>query len=188
MQFNFSLKKLLNPLLRLAILVIGLLTFGFFYAGGYNSSLWPGFIAIICVPVVPTIYLAIEYFIATYNKTIEITDDQVIVTKKNYTPCIYNIIDLNEIRLYKSAAIEKWNSPSLTAERYYHAEVFTKDKRKIVITSIIDPSIEEALSKLKGINLLIKRRVFSTIYIKLIWRIDWISHLTIHHIWSFTCL
>ena len=168
MLFKFSLKKMLRPLIRLVILVIGLLTYGFFYAGGYNSSLWPGFIAILCVPIVPTTYLSIEYFIATYNRTIEITEDQVILTKKNDQPCIYNISDLNEIRLYKSAAIEKGNIPTLTAERYYHAEVFTKDKRKIVITSIIDPSIEEALSKLKGVNLLVKRRVFSTIYIKLI--------------------
>jgi hypothetical protein len=168
MQFKFSLKKLLEPLIRLFILVIGLLLFAFFYSGGYKGWLGSGVIAILCVPVVPTIYLSIEYFIATYNRTIEITHDQVIVTKKNNTPCIYNISDLNEIRLYKSASIEKGNSPTLTAERYYHAEIFKNDKSKIVITSVVDPSIEEALSRLKGINLLTKRRVFSTIYIKLI--------------------
>jgi len=154
-----------KPIIRLAIVVMLISVVGFLYAGGYDKSLLPGFIIILCIPVLPTIYLAIEYFIVSQNQTIEIKKDTIIFNYRNGQSYSYGIVDLKAIKLFKSAGMEKGNFTYQTAEMYYHAELITNDGKKLIITSIIEPSIEDALSFLKEINIEVKRTVYSTIYI-----------------------
>ena len=165
MVFKLSIKKMLKPIIRLSVVVFIVFLVGFLYAGGYNESLLPGFIIIICIPVLPTIYLLVEYFIATRNQTIKIENNVITVIYKNGDSDIYHIENLKCIKLYKSAGMEKGRVPYQTAEMYYHAEIITNDDKKIIITSVINPSIEEALSMIKGINIEVKRTIYSTIYI-----------------------
>ncbi|MDN3582067.1 hypothetical protein [Mucilaginibacter flavus] len=164
MTFTLSLKKMLKPLLRLGIVVTIIIAVGFYYAGGYDSSLLPGFIIIICIPSIPTIYLLIEYYIATKNQIFEIVDNTFSIKKRGslYT---YNFSDIKTIKLFKSAGMEKGNFPYQTAEMYYHAEILTSDGKKTILTSIIDPDIETALSMFSGVNYEVKRTIYSTIYI-----------------------
>ena len=165
MLFKLSWMKMLRPLIRVIIVVSVILTVGFFYAGGYDQSLLPGFIIILCIPVLPTIYLLIEYFFVTKRQIVEIKDHAIFFKYKTGKSYSYNIEDLKGIKLYNSAGMEKGSFPYQTVEMYYHAELFTKDGKKFIITSIIEPSIEEALSMLGGTQIEIKRSIYSTIYI-----------------------
>jgi hypothetical protein len=157
--------KMLKPLIRLIIVVSVILAVVFLYAGGYDQSLLPGFIIILCIPVLPTIYLLMEYFFVTKRQIVEIKDHVIFFKYKSGKSYSYNIEDLKGVKLYKSAGMEKGNFPYQTAEMYYHAELFTKDGKKFIITSIIEPSIEEVLSMLGSTHVETKRTIYSTIYI-----------------------
>lgn len=165
MILKLSISKLLQPLIRLTIVVGALLFVWFFYAGGYDASLLPGLIIILCIPVLPTVYLLIEYFIATNGQMVEIGDDYVNVKHKNANELHYAFDQIEVIKLFKSAGMEKGNFPLQTAERYYHAEIFTKDGQKLILTSVLAPDFDAAMEKFKGLNIDVTRTVYSTIYI-----------------------
>jgi len=165
MVFKLSIKKLFIPLIRLGLVVFILFIIGYIYAGGYDKSLLPGFIIIACIPVLPTIYLLLEYFLFTRNQTIKIDNGTITIIRKNGNTNNYLFEDLKFIKLYKSAGMEKGSFPYQTAEMYYHAEIITVDDKKIILTSVITPKLEIALSMIKGVKTEVIRTVYSTIWI-----------------------
>jgi hypothetical protein len=161
---KLSISKLLQPLIRLIIIVGVLFVVCFSYAGGYDPALLPGLLIIICIPVLPTIYLLIEYFVATNGLVTEIGDDYINVKYRNGGALHYTFDQIEIIKLFKSAGMEKGSIPFQTAERYYHAEIFTKDGKKIILTSVLN-GFDNAMDKFEGLNIDITRTVYSTIYI-----------------------
>lgn len=164
MVLTLSLKKLFKPILRLVIVVILILYIGFNYAGGYDSSLLPGFIIVLCIPVLPTSYLFAEYYFASRKKRIEVTADKLLIHHANGTTESYYINDFKIIELYKSKGAEKGQIPYQTAEMYYHAKIITNSDKTIILTSVLGPNMDDALRMIKGVEIDITRTVYSTIY------------------------
>jgi hypothetical protein len=164
MIIRLSIKRLLKPILRMLITVAIILIIGFGYAGGFDSNLLPGFIIILCIPVLPTTYLCIEYLIASKNQTVEISDETLTIKYDNGKLIHYLIKDLAVLKLYKSKSMEKGSFPIQTAEMYYHATIVAKDGQKIILTSVLGPDFDKALDMLKGVELDITRTVYSTLY------------------------
>jgi len=162
---KLSINKLFYPLIRLVIIVGILLVVWFSYAGGYDPSLLPGLLIIICIPVLPTLYLLIEYFVVTNGLVVDIGDDYVNVKYRNGKELQYAFDQIELIKLFKSAGMDKGGIPFQTAERYYHAEIFTKDGKKIILTSVLAPDFDGAIEKFKNLNIDVTRTVYSTIYI-----------------------
>jgi len=165
MTLRLSIKNMIKPLLRLFIVVTVIVTIGFLYAGGYDANLLPGFIIILCIPVLPTTYLFIEYYIATRNQVVEITNDSISVKKKNGSTVHYSFSELKILKLYKSAGMEKGSFPYQTAEMFYHAKIKTKDDRVLILTSFLGPKFDDALDLIKNVDKEITRTTYSTIYI-----------------------
>jgi|GEM_PF-2807197 hypothetical protein len=164
MIFEFSLIQMLRPLVRLIVLIAVIGFACYMYVGHYDKNLLPGFIIVICIPTIPTVYLCIEYCVATRNQIVEIQDDIIIFRKKGEEPLEYKLADLQYIRLFKSAGMEKGSFPYQTAEMYYHAQLCMGDGKKFIITSIVAPSIDNALGMLRGVKIDVTRSIYSTIY------------------------
>ncbi|NCD69256.1 hypothetical protein [Mucilaginibacter agri] len=165
MILKLSLKELLKPLFRLLMTAMLLAAVLYFYAGGYDGTLLPGFIIILCIPVLPTTYLCIEYYLTTRNQTVEIAAESVCICYKDGRSEKYSVNEIKEIKLYKSAGMEKGSFPYQTAEMYYHAELMLNDGGKIILASILGPNFDDAIDLLKGVNKRVIRTIYSTIYI-----------------------
>lgn len=164
MILRLSFKKLLKPIMRLIIVVTLIFTAGFAYAGGYDRTLLPGFLIIACLPVIPTLYLFIEYYIVTKKQVVEIKNKKVVFSYKNGSLHSFEFEQINYIKLFKSAGMDKGSFPYQTAEMYYHAKIYTYDGQRFILTSIVQPSLEDALSLLDGVAIERIRTVYSTIY------------------------
>ena len=164
MTLKMSFKNLFKPLIRLSITVIVISFVMFAYAGGYSAKYLPGLIIILCIPVLPTVYLLIEYFFVTRNQSVEITEDAISVSSKKGS-VHYLFTDLKLIKLFKSAGMEKGSFPYQTCEMYYHAEIIANDGKKIILTSVLAPGFDDALNKITGVSIDVTRTVYSTIFI-----------------------
>jgi len=152
-------------MIRLTVVIILISSIGFIYAGGYDKSLLPGFIIILCIPVLPTLYLLIEYFLVTRNQLVEITEEAIKITHKRHKAFHYFFHEIEILKIYKSAGMEKGSFPFQTAEMYYHVEVITKDGNKLILTSILGPDFDTAIGMFKNVNKEVIRTIYSTIYI-----------------------
>jgi hypothetical protein len=164
MILTIRMMNMVKPVLRLVIVVASILVIGFLYAGGFDAKLLPGFIIILCIPVLPTTYLFIEYYIVTRNQIVEITNEAISVKNKNGTTMRYLNNDLKGIKLYKSAGMEKGSFPFQTAEMFYHAKIIAKDGNTIILTSFLGPKFDVALDMLTDVPRDVTRTVYSTIY------------------------
>ncbi len=164
MTLQLSYKKLLKPLIRLSIIIALMTGIGFNYAGGYDPTLLPGFLIVLSISVLPTMYLLVEYYIYAVNSKITIDEDQISVQIRHRTQC-YSFSDIEYIELFKSKGMEKGNFPFQTAEMFYHARLATKNRQKIIITSVTTPSIDEVLSFFENKNIKTTRSVYSTLFI-----------------------
>jgi hypothetical protein len=164
MVFKLSLTELFKPFVRLFIIVLLLVLAWAGYDGIIDSQSILFLTLLLCVPVLPTVYLFFEYYITTRNKTIEINSKFVIISDKE-DQVVYQVEELNKIKLYKSANVEPGNFAMLSCEMYYHAEILTNDGKKIILTSVMSPGLDKALELLKDIDIEVKRTLFSTIYL-----------------------
>ncbi len=169
MIFKLSFSKLLAPIVRLAIIAAIVTGFAIIEGGGFNSSVIleeihsvGGILAIAVLSIIflPTVYLCIEYYAVTKGKTIKITANFIEINNTNGNDTHFLIKDLTLIKVYKSLG----GSVASTAAMYYHAELFINDERKIILTSVLEPSIEEALDLLKDVSVEIIGSPFSTTY------------------------
>ena len=153
MIFKLSFSKLYKPVFQLAIIAVILIGFGLIEGGGFNISAILEVIystgglvgkAVLSIIFLPTIYLCVVYYLLTRNKTIEINPDYIEIKNVNGNNTRYLVKDLTLIKLYKS----KGGAVMSTADMFYRAELFTKDGNKIILTSVLEPSLEEALGLL----------------------------------------
>lgn len=167
MVLKISYKKLLKPLNRLVLTVASIMFAGFAYARGYDKTLLPGFLIIISIPTIPTLYLLIEYLIITKRQEIKLIGDEIEVKYRNGEFYQCKISNVEIVKLFKSAGMEEGSFPYQTAEMYYHAEIFTYDSKKMIITSIVNPDIEMIIDNFKKLNINVEviRTIYSTIYI-----------------------
>jgi len=165
MILKLNFKNMLKPIIRLTAIVLFVFIANYVYVGKFDKGDVELLIVIFSILVLPTIYLFIEYFIATRNQTVEITENYIHISYNNGKDIHYLIQDLKILKLYKSKGMEKGSFPYQTAEMFYHAKIYTTDGTKIILTSFLGPNFDEALNELVGVDKKVYRRMYSTIYI-----------------------
>lgn len=162
---KLSLIRLFKPIFRMIVVVSILLLIWDIYNGGLNNTVLPGLLIILCIPVLPTVYLFVEYLVLSINQRVEITSESISVGYKNGTIGHYFFKDIEVVKLYKSGNVEKGNYPMQSAEMYYHIEIFPRVGGKIVLGSVLSPGFDEAIDILmKNIKSEVIRTMYSTIY------------------------
>src|SRR6185312_7911728 len=102
MVLKLSKENMLKPVLR--ILGVALIILVFFLVDAGTAGFveyFPAFLVIIAIPVIPTTYLFIEYFIATRNQTVEVTNEFISISYNDGKSNCYQINELAVVRLYK---------------------------------------------------------------------------------------
>jgi hypothetical protein len=168
MILKLNKKNMFKPVLSVLSIILIVIVFFLVDARGVSfSEYFPTFLLIISIPVIPCTYLFIEYFIVTRNQTVEITSEFISIKYKEGKISYYPSTELEVIKLYKSKGAEKGNFVFATHQMFYHAEIFTKSGKRLILTSFLGPNFDEALDSLKNIRKDVKRSIFSTIYFKL---------------------
>jgi len=168
MILKLNKEKVFKPIFRILGVILLVFVFFLIYAGvaGFIEYL-PALLLIISIPVIPTAYLFIEYFIVTRNQTVEITSEFISIKYEDGKSSYYQKNELEVVKLYKSKMAEKGHFNFSTIQTFYHAEIFTKSGERLILTSFLGPNFDEALDLLKSIRKDVKRSIFSSIYFKL---------------------
>ena len=169
MMLKLSKENMSKPVLSIFCTILIVLIFFVFAFWGKVSFIeyFPTFLWIIAIPLIPTAYLFIEYFIVTRNQTIEITHEFISIKYKDGKSSYHPTNELEIVKLYKSKTAEKGQWAISTHQMFYHAEIFTKGGEKLILTCFLGPDFDEALDLLKDVKRDVKRCIFSTIYFKL---------------------
>lgn len=146
----------LYSLLFLTILMIGILAwlrfdrpavviFGIFYL----------------IDLIPVLYLHIEYWLKNKNETYEVHFDE-LVQFKNGEKTIYKVSDIKKITVYLSPALyRRSNLHFLGIEAYHYARVYLTSGEELIITCLLTPKVEKAVSRLRGVKIERKKRLFN---------------------------
>ena len=97
----------------------------------------------------------------------EITSEFISIKYKGGKNSYYSNHELELVKLYKSKGSEKGHFAISTHQMFYHAEIFTKNGERLILTCFLGPHFDEALDLLKCVKKDVKRCVFSTIRFKL---------------------
>lgn len=113
----------------------------------------------------PTLYLHIEYLIKNSGQFIQVETDKLIVIQKSRS-MDYKFSDMEKVILYKSASLDKGGIPLSPIESYHYARIFLKSNEELIITCLLAPKVDEAISLLKGVKSERRNRPFCTIFWK----------------------
>lgn len=114
----------------------------------------------------PTIYLFFEYYGETNGRTVIINADELVVIQKSGKVNHIPFSELAYIKLFKSARADGvWAYMGNPFEMFYHAQIWTNKGQVIVLTSVMDPDIDEALKLLTNVEIKVVRTVFANISI-----------------------
>lgn len=113
----------------------------------------------------PVIYLHLEYYLANRGMEIVIENEKLTVISKNRNSQTFKFNELKEVRLYKSASLDKGGIPIMPTEPYHFVRIFTNSEEQITITCLMYPKLDGVVDKLIGVQK-IRKRGFCTLWWK----------------------
>jgi len=124
------------------------------------------FVLILAIGIVPNIILLVQYLIANLKiSSVEFDDSGLTLQfKKDGQSHRYNYSDIRLIELYKAAGMDKGNYSFNPTEKYYFARIITRDKSKIVLTSLLGPDLSDALALIANVPIDRTKTAFASIY------------------------
>lgn len=153
MTFKLSLAKLFKPLRGIAFVAVVVTGVSAILEHGLDGFMIKCFAGLFGVMALPMFYLIVHYYYNTKNMVVEITPDTIISTELATGETIREPIkDLVLIKLFKSKNMEEVKRAKYSTENYYYAEIFIRDKKVIILTSVMEPSIDVALGLLKDVK------------------------------------
>jgi len=114
------------------------------------------------ITIVPAIYLHFEYFTKNFGCEIEISDQNIIIIRKNQK-IIFIKSDITKVILYKSANMSTGGLPLYSLEQYYYIRLVLKSNEEIIISSLLINDLNCFLSEFKGIEFERKKRFFCSL-------------------------
>ena len=112
---------------------------------------------------IPVVFLHLEYYLRNRNMYFEIGENHILVKEGLKNEVDYRFEDLSKVILYKSASIDKGGIPFTPIEFYHYARVIPKNGGEIIITCLMTPDVEAAVSKLKWVSYERKKIFFASI-------------------------
>ena len=154
MELKLSRKKITKRITSIftSLIIFAILwTILFIVYSGFDK-LWPVVIFAFIMGVLPDILLLIEYF--SYTKKINsvvFSSEEFTVFYKDDQGVHYRYGDIKTINLYKAAGMDKGNYSYKSNEKYYFANIIAKDGKSIILTSLLDPDLNEGLDMMKDV-------------------------------------
>jgi len=145
MTLTIDKKEIFRRLVELLAFVIVILAV-YFSLAGFDSKYIFGLIIAFIIGGLPSAYLFLEYLYYTSKlKDVIVNEDKIIVNYAHGGIRQYSFEDISEIRLYKSARMDKAGfSPTLN-EKYYDARIVINDGDPIILTSLLGRSLNDAI-------------------------------------------
>jgi len=112
--------------------------------------------------VVPSFFLHVSYYIRNKGMTAEILSDCIII-KKDEQETIIKSSDIKEIKVYKSASMDKGGIPITPMEAYFFARIFTNDNKKYELTCLMDTNIDKSIRILQGVKIYREKGLFNIV-------------------------
>jgi hypothetical protein len=134
----------------------------------YNTS-GPFFSIFFIASLLPVLYLHIEYYYFNKNTSIEIEPSQnklVYCNKVGEVKTFY-FNEIDKIALYMAPSFHRKSSLRIFPfENYHFGKILLKNGDIIIITSLMAPMVENALSSIKGIPVERKISLFASILLQ----------------------
>jgi len=151
MTLKLSSKKIKD---RSTPIVVFIFIFSIFYA--FVVPAFDGEIACIIftfvLGILPNIILLIEYLAYTIKiDAVEFSTYDFKVIFKNGGIEQINYDDIQVIQLYKAAGMDKGNYSFKSIEKFYFANIITRDGKKIILNSLLEPDLSEGLDMMKNV-------------------------------------
>ena len=109
----------------------------------WYAHIWP------LIKILPDIYIIAGYLIENFNQKIEVGNHYVI--DKNAEKK-YNSDEILKIIIHKSEFLDSGKYATMSFMHYKYAEIILKDKKKLVLTSLMNDNIDDFLKEnLKGV-------------------------------------
>lgn len=120
----------------------------------FNFIFWPYFV----VFVLPALYLHIRYSSVNAGNVIEIERSGIVFKMKNGLSTSFTVKDIERIELHQAATVHTLKYTMI--ESYHYAKVVPKNGQPIIVTCLMAPNVEKAVSVLDGVTMLKKNRFF----------------------------
>lgn len=143
--------------------------FYFSYIQPTKYSVLPPFSVLFIVSLLPVLYLHIEYYYFNKNTSIEIEPSQnkVVYCDKLGEIKTFYFNEVNKISIYMAPSLHRKSSLQIFPfENYHFAKIFLKNGEVIIITSLMAPMVENALSNIEGVPVERKISIFASILIQ----------------------
>ncbi len=156
-SFRNNILALLSLIIGFVMVLIILVVLQFDKYALLAFGIWYG------VDVVITLYLHIEYYVKNRGEAYEVHFDE-LVRFKNGESTTYAVSDIEKIKVYLSPALYRGsNLHFLGIEAYHYARVYLKSGEELIITCLLTPKVEKALSTLRGVKIVRKKRLYNTL-------------------------
>jgi len=151
MTLKLSAKKIKDRLMAIFIFILFFSIFIAFVIPPFDGEVECIIITFVA-GILPNIILLIEHLTYTVKiEAVEFSTHDFKVLFKNGTIEQFDYDDIKVIQLYRSAGMDKGNYSYSSNERYYFANIIAKDGRKIILTSLLGPDLDDALSMMKDV-------------------------------------
>lgn len=109
---------------------------------------------------IPSLYLHFEYWAKNKGEAYEIRRNEIILSK-NGTEISYKSDDIRGMVVYLSPALyQNSNLHFLAIESYNYASITLKTGERIILTSLLHPRMDIALSQIKDVYFEKRKRLF----------------------------
>ena len=131
-----------------------------------DKNLIEGLVLFALITLLPVLYLHIEYYY--YNRNIELQIDT-IGKKFNYTNSlrILEQLDFDEITKAVLFMPPHFHSNKLFIripfDNYHYVIFYTISGKEIIITSLMEPKLQDLILSIKGVTVEKKKRIFASI-------------------------
>jgi hypothetical protein len=136
---------------------IGLMTILYGFILDFNLAGMTAFIFLILLFLIPTLIMHIQYWIKNYGMAIDITSDGIILETGGFRKT-YKTEEIKEIIFRKSANLDPPVSMYFfPTDNYCYAQFNFKNGESLIITSLLDPKIENDLKKFNDVKITRKK-------------------------------
>ncbi|MDB5116880.1 MAG: hypothetical protein JWQ79_2372 [Mucilaginibacter sp.] len=152
-RLSLSGRKIFNRLIDIITVAVGIILVCCVISGfDPNRIDYELIYLLVGIAILPSAILFIEYLNVTLKlQKVEFTMTDIKVFYKNGEIDYHTYDDLEVIKLYKSAGMDKKSFTLNIMENYYYAKIVTKDGKKIILTSVLGPDLSDALNSVKNV-------------------------------------
>jgi hypothetical protein len=151
-----------------AIILVFLLLALLYKYGKYSNGDLEFYSIFFLIFLIPVLYLHIEYYYFNKGTTLDVDllQNKLVYYSKSGEIKTIRFDELKEIVYYMAPSWHRTIKMKMAPwEHYHYAIILTKDGEKIIITSLMVPNVEKALSEIKGVPTEIKNRIMPIIAI-----------------------